>query len=108
MFDDNLDAVEQRVVDWQSTLEARARRAADVATQLRNTRFTGSVAGGLVVATVDDAGHLVDLSLHQRVRDWPATRIAKAVLVASAAARDAMSSHVRELMTEAGFDHGTR
>ncbi|WP_117210969.1 YbaB/EbfC family nucleoid-associated protein [Allorhizocola rhizosphaerae] len=105
MFGDNLDAIEQRIVDWQSTLEARARRAADVAKQLQTTRFTGSVAGGLVVATVDHAGHLVDLTLHQRVRDWPAARIAKAVLVAAAAARDAMTAHVRDLMAEAGFDH---
>ena len=105
MFSDNLDAAEQRIVDWQSTLEARARRAADVATQLKDARFTASVAGGMVVATVDQAGHLVDLFLHQRVRDWPSARIAKAVLAAAAGARSAMTAKVNDLLTEAGFHH---
>lgn len=103
MFGDAVEGLEQRIVDWQSMLEARARRAADVAIQLQDLRFDGAVAQGMVVATVDQAGHLVDLKLHRRVRDWPSQRIAEAVLQATAAACAAMTLHVRELMAEAGF-----
>lgn len=107
MFGDDLDGLEQRVSDWQSMLEARARRAADVAIQLQGQRFHGIAVDGMVVAVVDQAGHLVDLRLHRRVRDWPSERIAQAVLDASAAARQAMTERVRQLAAEAGFIDAT-
>lgn len=103
MFGDDLDAVDQRIGDWQSELEARARRAADLATQVRELTVDASVLRGMVTATVDQSGHLVGLKLHERVRDLPADRIADAVLTATKAARSALAAHVRRLAAESGF-----
>jgi DNA-binding protein YbaB len=103
VFGDDLGAVDQRVSDWQSELEARARRAADLATQVRDLTVDASVLRGLVTATVDESGHLVGLKLHERVRDLPAVRIADAVLAATKAARTALAAHVRQLAAESGF-----
>ncbi|GIF98462.1 YbaB/EbfC family nucleoid-associated protein [Catellatospora citrea] len=103
MLDDDLDAADRRIGDWQATLEERARRAADFAAQVRDLAVDASVLDGAVTATVDQGGHLVGLKLHDRVRELPAERIAAAVLAATRAARAGLAAHVRELAAESGF-----
>ncbi|MDI1460616.1 YbaB/EbfC family nucleoid-associated protein [Catellatospora sp. KI3] len=103
VFGPDLDSVDQRVGDWQSMLEERARRAADLAAQTQDLAVEASVLRGLVTATVDQNGQLVALKLHERVRELPADRIASAVIEATRAARNALGEHVRQLSVEAGF-----
>lgn len=103
MFDADVDALDRRVGDWQARLEDRARRAADLATQIRDLKVDASVARGLITATVDQGGHLCELKLDEQVRQWPAERIAQGVLAATEAARKALADHLRELAAESGF-----
>lgn len=103
MFEADVDALDRRIGGWQGMLEDRARRAADLAAQVRELRVDASVANGLIRATVDQGGHLCELKLDERVRQWPAERIAQGVLAATEAARKALGDHVRELAAESGF-----
>ncbi|MEV0453917.1 YbaB/EbfC family nucleoid-associated protein [Catellatospora methionotrophica] len=108
MFDADADRLDARVEHWANVLEDRARRAADLAAQVRDLRVDASIGRGMVTATVDQGGHLTDLKLDERVRDWPATRIAQGVLAATDAARQALAAHILELTTVAGFGDADR
>lgn len=103
MFDADVDALDRRIGEWQAKLEDRARRAADLAARVRGLKVDASVAQGLITVTVDEGGHLSDLTLDERVRQWPADRIAQGVLAAVEAARSALGGHLRELTAESGF-----
>ncbi|GAA2395352.1 hypothetical protein Cme02nite_55540 [Catellatospora methionotrophica] len=103
MFESDADRLDDRIEAWQVVLEDRARRAADLATQVRDLRVDASIGHGLITATVDQAGRLKDLKLDERVRSWPVERIAQGVLAATDAAHQALAAHVRELTVESGF-----
>jgi hypothetical protein len=58
---------------------------------------------GYVKARVDQAGHLVSLRLDDRIRTWPAQRIASTILAATLEAGEAAAAEVRDLLAELGL-----
>jgi len=102
--DDDLDKAERRIDDWQASLEERAARAQTLLARLEGLRVEGAAADGLVKATVDQAGHLVELKLDDRVRSWPAEKIASTVVEATMIARAALADRIREISRDSGLD----
>ncbi len=103
MVDDDLDDAERRINDWQASLEERATRAQSLLARLEGLRVEGTVADGLVTATVDQAGHLVALTLADGVRAWSAERIAATVVEATVVARAALADRVHEISRDSGL-----
>jgi len=104
VVDDDLDEAERRIDDWQASLQERAARAETLLARLEGLRAEGAAADGLVKASVDQAGHLVELKLNDRVRSWPVERIASTVVEATMVARAALADQIREISRDSGLD----
>ena len=97
----------RRIDDWQATLVTRAARAEHLAAHVRTLRAEGSDPDLVVQATVDHTGRLLDLTISERARDWPMSRVAEAVRVAVTMAQEAVADLTRQAVAEAGFGTDT-
>ncbi|MBX6748463.1 MAG: YbaB/EbfC family nucleoid-associated protein [Micromonosporaceae bacterium] len=103
MFGFDPDDAHRRIDDWQATLVTRAARAEQLAAHVRTLRAEGSDPDRAVQATVDHNGRLLELTISERARDWPMSRIAEAVRVAVTMAQEAVVELTRRAVAEAGF-----
>jgi len=104
VVDDDLDEAERRIDDWRASLQERAARAQTLLARLEGLRAEGAATDGLVKASVDQAGHLVELKLNDRVRSWPVEKIASTVVEATMVARAALADQIREISRDSGLD----
>lgn len=82
-----MDAADRRIDDWQAGLDERLERARSVAGTLHALTGTARSVNGLVTVTVDSAGALLGLDLHDDVSGRPARWIAEQILATTRAAR---------------------
>ncbi|GAA3734340.1 hypothetical protein GCM10022225_15880 [Plantactinospora mayteni] len=95
-----LDAAQQRVDAWQASFADRAERTGELSRRLAGLRVTACGADGLVEATLDSTGALVDLRLDERTRQQPAARMAEEILATVRAARAELLHRVTEATVE--------
>ena len=109
MFDGReLDEAERWIDNWQSTIEARADRARDLAARLARLTRTARSPGGLVTVTVGAAGDLIGLELGEGIRQRPAAGTAREILSTLAAARESLVEAVAaETRATIGADSAT-
>jgi hypothetical protein len=103
MFGIDPEDAHRRIDDWHATLATRAARAEHLAAHVRTLRAEGTDPDRVVQATVDHNGHLLELTISERARDWPMARIAEAVRVAVTMAQEAVVALTRDAVAEAGF-----
>jgi DNA-binding protein YbaB len=94
VVDAGLGAAEEWIGDWAADLERRAEQASAFAEGVAGISATGSAGNGAVRVTVAASGALTDLRLDERVRQWPAARIAEQILVAMRRAQGELAGQV--------------
>jgi DNA-binding protein YbaB len=92
----SLDAAERWVDDWQAGIAERAARAKELSERVAQLSATARSGDGLVEVTVSASGVVSGLSLDERVRDWPAARIAEQVMAVMRAAHERLTEQVTE------------
>jgi len=95
--DQDLDAIERRIDDWQAQITQRAAQAKVLSEQLGQLTAVGRAGDGLVEATVGASGGLTRLLLDERTRDQSAARTAEQIMAAVRAAQ----TELTRLATEA-------
>jgi DNA-binding protein YbaB len=98
MFGDeaDLDAAERWVDGWEAGIAERAQRAKALSERVARLTATARSDDRLVEVTVAASGVVTGLSLDERVRDWPAARIAEQVLAVMRAAHERLTERVTE------------
>jgi YbaB/EbfC DNA-binding family len=100
MFDGNFDAAERMVDDWQAGFEQRATQARELSARLAQLRATARSADESVTVTVGSSGDLIDLALHERIRERPAADTAREILKTLQAARATLIAAVTSVTDE--------
>jgi DNA-binding protein YbaB len=102
MFGDeaDLDAAERWVDDWESGIAERAARAKALSQRVASLSATAHSDDGLVELTVASSGVVTGLRLDERVRDWPAARIAEQIMTVMRAAHRRLTEQVTEATAE--------
>ena len=97
MFDGNdWDEADRTIDDWQAGFERRAAQARELAARMDGMSASARSQDRLVEVTVGRSGEVTDLWLDEEIRQQPATRTAREILAAVAAARVALSGKVQE------------
>lgn len=86
--------------DWQGRVARNAVNARDAADRIAAVRATAHDGNGLTAVTVDSTGALLDIRFTDRIQRVPPDAVARAVLTASAAARQAAAEQSRAIVTE--------
>jgi len=103
MFGFDPEDAHRRIDEWHATLLTRAARAEQLAAHVRTLHAEGADPDRLARATVDHRGRLLELTISERARDWPMSRVAEAVRVAVTMAQEAVVELARQATAEAGF-----
>jgi hypothetical protein len=85
--------------DWQARVDRNAATARTAADRIAAVRATARDGNDLTEVTVDSTGTLVDIRFTDRIHRVPPGAVARAVLAASAAARQAAAGQAREIVT---------
>jgi DNA-binding protein YbaB len=96
-----LDAVEQRVNHWESSLTERAEKTTALSQQLAALTATAHSGDRLVEATVDASGVLLGLRLDEQIRAQAASRTAEQILSTVRTAHEAAVRHASAATVEA-------
>ena len=94
------DASRAYLRDWQDRVERNADNARTAADRIAAVRATARDGNDLTEVTVDSTGTLLDLRFTDRIHRFPPAAVARAVLDASAAARQTAAAQARDIVTE--------
>ncbi|NJC68809.1 YbaB/EbfC family nucleoid-associated protein [Planosporangium thailandense] len=85
---------------WAASVSARAQAARELSERVSMLSVSASSRDGAVEVTVAGSGVMTDLRLDERVRNWPADRIAAQVMAVMRRAQGSLAGRVAEIAEE--------
>ncbi|MFG2169482.1 YbaB/EbfC family nucleoid-associated protein [Micromonospora chersina] len=94
------DAAEEWVRSWAASVSDRAAQAQEMSRRVADLTATAAGADGAVRVTVAASGIVTELWLHDRVRSWPATRIAAEIMATTRRAQARLAGAVADVAAQ--------
>lgn len=94
------DAAEDWVRAWSASVSERAAQAQELSRRVAELTATAAGGGGAVRVTVSASGVPTELRLDDRVRNWPAARIAAEIMATMRRAQARLSGAVAEVAAQ--------
>jgi hypothetical protein len=91
---------EEWIDDWLSSISAHTARTRQLSVRVAAVSASASSPDGSVEVTVSSSGVLTDLRLGERVRAWPAQRIAAEILAVTREAQSRLAASVAEVAAQ--------
>lgn len=91
------DAAEDWVRSWAASVSDRAAQAQEMSRRVADLTATAAGADGAVRVTVAASGIVTELRLDDRVRSWPATRIAAEIMATTRRAQARLAGAVADV-----------
>lgn len=102
-----IDAAERWLDGWVAEAEERLGQARALHERVSALSATAVGGDGAVAVTVDSAGLVTRLQLEERVRQWPAARIASEVVAAMRQAQGMIPAKVAQAAADTVGEHST-
>jgi DNA-binding protein YbaB len=99
-FGATVDATEEWVRSWSASVSERAARAQALSEQVARLSVSASDDEGFVMVTVAGSGVVTGIRLDERVRRWPAERIAAEVMATMRRAQASLTGRIVEVAAQ--------